>query len=243
MARRKVRHAIVQYLIEVNGRQRFETAFRGMVVDIPEDQVERLDSLGATVAEEQELARAGSMLTLPETAGDAEIMSWVMGATNDEVKNLVQQNPVMAPRIEAAFASVQQRFEEQNLHLGGLRKVAQEAAEEQEKVGATTTTDNSGGTSPAPQSSDTTEPAVNDPGEAARAEDDAVPPEEPEESSEEDADKVVRSNADTVKKYIAENPHRANAILEAEERRAQGKGEDVRSSVVRAAQAAAGFSQ
>jgi hypothetical protein len=130
MPKRKIRHALVQYVVKEGGTTRTETAFRNQVVEIPEDQVARLDQLKATVLPDADLERPGTMSTLPEAAGDSEILSWTMGATNDEVEALVKQRPAMAGRIEAAHAAVQERFQEQNLHLGGLRQIAEEAAED-----------------------------------------------------------------------------------------------------------------
>ena len=128
MSERKIRHALVQYTVEDgDGNVRFETAFRNQIVDIPEGQVARLDELGATVLPEDDLERPGRMLNLPETATDAEILNWVMGASNEEVETLVRERPVMADRILAAQAAVAKRFQEQDEHLGGLKKIAEEA--------------------------------------------------------------------------------------------------------------------
>lgn len=212
MPKRKIRHALVQFPVTEGGNSRFETAFRNQVVDIPADQVERLDELGATVEPDTDLARPGRMLALPETAGDAEILNWVIGASNDEVEALVRQRPAMAARIEAAHAAVTERFQEQNLHLGGLREIAEEA--EADLIG------DAGGTPPAPTPTPSTE------GEALSAE---------------EADRIVEGNAKSVTDYIAENPQSAGAILEAESRRSEAKKEDFRVSIRKAAEAAAGF--
>lgn len=133
MPKRKVRHALVQYSVPTgDGGTMPETAFRNQIVDIPQDQVKRLDELGATVPEDQDLDRPGRMLTLPETAGDAEILSWVIGASSAEVEALVRERPAMAARILAAKESVTARFKEQDEHLsgGGLKKIANAAEAE-----------------------------------------------------------------------------------------------------------------
>jgi hypothetical protein len=228
MAKRKIRHALVQYSTNKGGKINFETAFRNQVVDIPDDQVERLDELGATVAPDESLERPGVMSTLSDVASDSEITNWVMGATNEEVEALVRERPVMASRIESAHASIKERFEEQNLHLGGLLEIADEAqalaeAEAQAQADA-----------------------------EAQAQADAAeligPPSETQELSggpltDEDADLIVEGNVKEVADYISENPRSAGLILEAEGRRSEAKKEDVRVSIVRAAEAAAGFSQ
>lgn len=214
MAKRKIRHALVQYSVKDGDKTRFETAFRNQIVDIPDDQVDRLDVLGATVEPDEDLPRPGRMLALPETAGDAEILNWVMGASNEEIENLVRERPAMAGRIEAAHAAVQERFQEQNLHLGGLKEIAEEA--EADLIGGTVPTQEPG-TPPAP----------------SPAREEALTPEA--------ADQIVAGKATDVANYISENPQSAGVILEAEDRRATAAKEDVRVTIVKAAEAAAGF--
>lgn len=154
MARFKVRHATIQYRSKNDlGQDTYEVAFRGTVVELPDgESTDRLKALGAVVPEDEELPRPGRLGTLPDTATDAEITSWVVAATADEVKMLIAERPVMATRIESAWASVQERFEEQAKHLGSVPK--EKAVE---TVGE--------GSTPAPQASSTPTPAVNNPGE------------------------------------------------------------------------------
>lgn len=218
MAKRKIRHALVQYRVSGAGqRPVFETAFRNQVVDIPNDQVERLDAAGATVAPDADLERPGNMLALPETASDAEILNWVIGASNDEVEKLVRERPIMASRIESAHASVKERFEEQNLHLGGLKQIADEA--EADLIG--TAPSQEGDTPPVPAQGST-----DNPGDLTA----------------EQADEIVNSKkAQEVANFISENPQSAGAILEAEGRRAEATKEPVRVTITKAAEAAAGF--
>lgn len=234
---RKVRHALVQYIVkDVEGNPlNYEIAFRNQVVDIPEDQVERLDMLGATVAPDMDLERPGIMSALPDTASDAEITNWVIGASNLEVEALVRERPVMASRILSAASTVSDRFSEQNLHLGGLKTIAEEAEaaakleadmallagssvaelealgelkglSDEEIVGLSTTDDLIG-----------------------------MPTDE--------ADVLVTGTAKSVTDYISENPTMAALVLEAEGRRAAAAKEDPRVTIVRAAEAAAGFTQ
>lgn len=233
MARVKVRHALVQYTVEnAQGQPVFETAFRNMEIDIPDGpELERLRKYEAVVDVGVELARPGRMMVLPETAGDAEIISWVTGATNDEVEMLVRERPTMAPRIQAAWAGVQDRFNEQNLHLGGLNKIAEAArahADQHIVVG----TDNSDGATPAPLPSQNQHPAVNDPGEARESDDEDEDDEE--DFTAADAEEIVEGSVKEVAEYVAENPEHANLILEAEGNREGG----ARQGVVRAAEAA-----
>jgi hypothetical protein len=209
MPKRKIRHALVQYVITEGGNTRTETAFRNQIVDIPKDQVERFDALRATVLPDADLDRPGTMSTLSETAGDSEILNWVMGATDAEVTALAEERPVMADRIEAARVAVKERFEEQNVHLGGDPT----PAVEDDLIGI------------GPQ--DKT-PAAPTSGDSKALPDDK-------------ADAVVTGKAPEVAIYIAENPQFAGAIVEAEGRRAASAKDDVRVTITRAAQAAAGF--
>ena len=217
--KRKIRHALVQYMVtREDGKKTFETAFRNQVVDIPDDQVERLDELGATVAPDESLERPGTMSNISDAASDMEILNWVMGASDPEVEELVRKRPAMAGRIEAAHASVKERFQEQNLHLGGLREIADEVlAEEAAKAAA-----------------------------IAAAEADLIGntpagPKEP--LTDEAADAIVAGNAKSVVDYISENPADATIIVDAEHRRSVDRKEDVRVSIVKAAEAAIGFTE
>lgn len=228
MAKVLVRHALVQYSSKnALGQETYETAFRGMEIDLPDGpELDKLREYGAVVDTDAQLTRPGRMMALPETAGDAEIISWVSGATNDEVEMLVRERPVMAPRIQAAWASVQERFSEQNLHLGGLDAVAAESS-----ANATqhilVSTDNSGGTTPAPLPSTNPQPAVNDAGEADALAAVLLTPAF-------DAVEVVKGSPKEVADFVSDNPQHAHAILEAEGNRPQG----ARTTVVRAAEAA-----
>lgn len=56
-----------------------------------------------------------------------------------------------------------------------------------------------------------------------------------------EADMIVVGNVDDVADYLSDNPQMADSILAAEQRRADRLGKEVRSGVVRAAQAAAGY--
>lgn len=238
MAERKIRHSLVRYSVDrvISGRKQkvFEVAFRNQVVDIPDDQLERLDALGATVAPDDELSRPGTMLALAETAGDAEILSWVLGASNDEIKTLVEERPAMAGRILSAQESVAARFAEQNEHLGGsLRTIAdeeekrqEELAEEQRKAAEAAA---AAGAPPATPPLGGAEDLIGGPAAA--------------DLTTEQADEIVKANAEKVTNYISENPRFAAAVLEAEGRRAVAEKRDPRVSVVRAAEAAAGFTQ
>jgi hypothetical protein len=240
MAKYLVRHVTVQYGSKNSlGQDTYESAFRGMTIELPDDpSTERLVQLGAVIPEDGTLERPGRMLALPETATDAEIINWVVGATPQETEELVRARPAMADRLVAAQEAVAARFSEQEQHLGGFKAIAEEA-QAIAPPSYTVTTDNGAGLTPAPQPSTNEFPAVNSPGNVGGspaasgrpllADDGSLKPE--------DADKIVAGGAREVAQYISENPRHAQAVLDAESRR----GEDPRVSVVRAAQAAASF--
>ncbi len=239
MAQFLVRHALVQYRSKnALGQETYETAFRGMTVELTDQpEIDRLKGFGAIIEPDEHLTRPGRMLTLPETATDSEILSWVTGATVEETEMLVRERPVMADRILAAQEGVKQRFAEQAEHLGGLKAIAAEAeaGTRSEDVAALASTDNGAGLTPAPQPSATETPAVNNPGDVPRPL--GPVPGESSALSVEEADKVVAEGARSVAEYLSENPTHAKAVLEAENRR----GEGPRPTVVRAVQAAASF--
>lgn len=235
--KRKIQHALVQY--SVDGRQ--ELAFRNQIVDIPDDQVERLDALGATVEADVDLQRPGKMNQLPDSATDAEITSWVVAATNAEVEALVRERPVMAERILSAHATVAERFSEQNIHLGGLQKIAEEveANAKAEADAALLAGLSEADLKVVRQLVGLTDDEVIALAELAEAKAQAdligdVPF---------DADKLVAGSAKSVTDFISENPQHAAAILDAEGRRAIAAKEDARVTIIRAAEAAASFTQ
>lgn len=234
MPKYTVRHAVLQYPSKnAAGQDTFETAFRNMNVDLPDDaSTQRLLDLGAIVPEGEELTRPGNMLALPETATEAEILNWVAGATTAEVSDLVAARPAMAGRLLSAQESIQARFEAQAELLG-------EAKEKDvvESPSLDVSTDNSGGVTPAPQPSTTPTPAVNSPGDVPNPAvagqgglvDGGL--------SDIDADDVVNKGARAAADYVSEHPEHAQAILAAENRR----DEEPRPTVVKAVQAAAQF--
>lgn len=248
MARRKIRHALVQLTVKKGDKLNFETVFRNQIVDIPDDQVEHLDEIGATVDPDVDLERPGVMSVLPDTATDSEITNWVIGASNEEIEDIVAERPVMAARILSAQASVKARFEEQDRHLGGrLQQIADdfeesERARVEEEILASMDDDDIAVLVELQNLSEEEIAGLSEMKNAADAEamsdliggsDGPLSPE--------DADNIVAGNAKSVTDYISENPRSASVILDAENRRAQAQKEDARVTVVRAAEAAAGF--
>lgn len=121
MPERRVRHALITY--EVNGR--LEMAFRGEKVTVSADEAERYDALGATVPVSEDLPRAGTLATLPESPSDEELVGWVLAASEIEVKAVLGTRPELGPRIEGAYQHVVDARKNQDQVLGGAVKSAQ----------------------------------------------------------------------------------------------------------------------
>jgi hypothetical protein len=223
--KRTIRHALVRYTVKKGERSSFETAFRGQTVDIPDDQVERLDALGATVLPGVVLERPGTMSLLPHTASDSEILNWVIGATEDESNDLAAERPEMAERIAAAQATVKVRQEEQNQHLGGGHEPLDDAGKKEAAEAAEFQT------------------ALDAEAAAKEAADLIGDSSTPDGISAEAADAIVDGNAKDVIEYISENHAVAATIVEAEGRRSVSRNEPVRVSIVKAAEAAAEFTK
>lgn len=309
MPKRKVRHALLTYIVD--GRQ--EMAFRGTVVDLPADLVERYDALGATVPVDADLDRPGRLLDLTATATDEELINWLLGATEAEVAAAVATRSEVAPRIAAAQAHVKDLRAFQDKALEAASKVASGASAENLYGASAMLKEGEASTRPTP-TGDLTDPGADDGDEDDGSDDGspppvstpAVPPTAPETgvsvsdpnekavtesggggleswpapgadvdapnttaeveaagaapvgpgvgaeeswpkvTSDEDAevaDAIVAGTVEDVTDFLSENPEQAQAILEAENRRATSTGKDPRSGVVRAVSAAAGHAQ
>jgi len=225
MPNRKVRHALVQYTTHDGTR---EIAFRNEVVDFPQGEVDRLEAYGALVSEGTTLQRPGRMLALPVSPSDQEVITWVIGATDDEVRALAETRPELAARLDDAKAYIVAHTNSVTGRLDAARTVAADAT---------------------PQAPPPVDPAA-DPGTVPvpvtdpNARTPEAPTPEAEGLSSAEADTIVTGNAKQVADWIAEHPTDANAILEAESRRAAADPDKpVRSTVVNAAAAAAGHTQ
>jgi hypothetical protein len=212
MAKVKVRHALVTWTTERNGQTVTETAFRNMVVDIPASQADKLREAGAVVEVDEELALPGTPVALPVAASNEEILNWAAHATPTEIQVQVQNRPQLAERLRAAYEEVQKRLQDQNEILGGIVEQAEAVAEE------------------AGNSDDSNQVPTTAAQQAAA------------EPNDEEMDRVVQGNVDEVSKYLSENPHHADAILQAEQRRATADQKNPRQGVIEAARAASSSS-
>lgn len=220
MAERKVRHAIVTYTRKLeDGRTATETAFRGMIVDIEnEDELARLEEFDAVVPVEDDLERPGRMTRLSDAPTDEELINWVAAATESEIRTLVSERPSMGDRVANIQEIVERRYEGQRELLGEKASVAKSALEEL----------------PEPEGSGVQgDPTPVDPA-TGQVSDTAPPAPNPETY---DLDQVVSQKVSDVEKFLDAHPDQAAAVLDAENRRAQAAGEDARQGVVRGVEA------
>jgi hypothetical protein len=125
----KVRHGAVTWQVRVGKREQTETAFRNMVVDMPQSEIDRLKPLGAVVDVNEELPLGGRLTPIPSTASDQELIAWASVANRDEIIAEIQRQPALGDRILAAHEIVQRQLEEQNELLGGLKPDIEEIRE------------------------------------------------------------------------------------------------------------------
>lgn len=255
MPKAKVRFGLVPYTRtdSASGREYEDRAFRGMTIELSQEEYDRYLKEGAVVAANAELDAPGRLLALSATASDEEILNWALAATPTEVEVAATANPMLASRLRSAGDYAKQRADAYNEHLGGLVDAAERgatrgASDAAEREPFTTPTGDPAtapGTPPAPASHEGTgvdgEPIIV-PGATETPASGTVPgPEGTTDAAEaEYFDGIVKGNRDAVTKFIAENPQHASKILEAENRRAAIEEEQPRVSVVRAVQAAAG---
>lgn len=230
----KVRHGVVRF--RPAGSATAEVAFRGMVVDMPSSEVDRLRPEGAVVGENDELTPTGQILPLNEAPSDQELINWVLAATPAEVGAMVTARPTLAPRLDAAIEYIEQHRDRTLDALADALSTARDAVDEPPELeadpgtGASQDPDQTGGPTPQPEGTGT-EDGGTPPGAVVG------------ELTAERADEIVKGNVDTVTRYISENPTHAQAILDAERRRSVAANDDVRSTVARAVAAAVGHTQ
>jgi hypothetical protein len=236
----KVRHAMVNYTSTLpDGRKSNETAFRGAVVTIEDrNEYQRLLDLGALIEEDAELERPGRLMDLPETASDEEILNWVANASQKEIDKLAAERPEIAERLRGSLQRLED-MRESGEELLGQKERLEEAIDrvpegpEYDHLGVPLKADD--GTSQGVQQ-----------GTGGSAADDREEPEpEPDTSTagDFDFDMVVRKNVQEVADFVADHPHLASEVLQAENRLAMTTGKDPRTTVVRAVEAAAGHTQ
>lgn len=233
MAKVKVRHGAVTYSTKIGDRDVQESAFRGMIIDISEEEADRLRSYGAVVDADAELSLPGRLAPIPNTASDEELVSWASVANRDEIAAAIADRPEIGDRLRAAAEVVKRRLDAQNELLGGLDDVVKQgqkeakkrakAAEERDKA-------QRGGNRAAKKAA----PAKQAPPSGGADDDD----------DEEDdiADVVASDDPQEVVQFVAENPHLASQVLEAENERAKASNGQPRDIVIKAVEAAASHS-
>jgi hypothetical protein len=221
MPKVKVKDGLVWWQHEVtddDGKKRLahETAFRGMIIEVPKDEAKRLRDLGAVIDPSEELPLGGELSPVPSTASDNELVAWVSVANRQDILDAIRQQPELGDRILAAHEIVQRQLQEQSEFLGGIKP-------DIERVQAEAVESNATGADGGVGDGD---------GDVTNDDDD----------DDVDADDVVKGNVDAISKFLSENPSRHADILEAEKRRAAADGAkpaNVRDGVVMAVQAAA----
>lgn len=242
-----VRHGAVRYRVPRKGKVATLTAFRGMTVDMPQEEIDRLEPLGAVVKPGSELERDGKMMPLPNTASDEELIAWVSVATKAEIAAQIAETPLLGDRISTAALKVKEALAAQNELLGGLQETVDEgmqlAAEREQaeakaaaqgaQPGAEPEADaNAGNVSPeAGGDPSAVKGAGDNGGDAGGPNLDAIA-----------LAKVVSQSIPKVSEYLSEHPEQASAVLEAEKVRAaqpDAKPDTVREGIIKAVTAAA----
>ena len=113
MPKRKIVHGLAQYYVP--GRAMPKIAYRGDVVELTDEEAERLDRVGATIAADEPLPRIeGSVIdNLPENATEEELVGWVRDATDLEVATLLQVRPNLEDRVALALKQLKRRTSKQ----------------------------------------------------------------------------------------------------------------------------------
>lgn len=233
MPRVKVRHGAITYKVQVGDREVQENAFRGMVVDLSESEADRLRSYGAVVDADAELSLPGRLAPIPNTASDEELISWASVANKSEIAAAIADRPEIGDRLRAAADVVKRRLEAQNELLGGLDDVVkegqQEAKKRQKAAEKRDKAQRGGNRTPAKTTPAKTAAASGGAGDDDDEEDDI-------------ADVVLQDDPNKVVEFVAENPHLAAQVLEAENERAKATNGQPRDVVVKAVEAAASHS-
>ncbi|HEU5046149.1 MAG TPA: hypothetical protein VFT75_18660 [Nocardioidaceae bacterium] len=225
----KVQHGATRWRApRPNGQPGYvvRTAFRGMLVEIPDDQAqERLDS-GAVVLPDAELPRGGRMRPLPSNGSDEELKAWVSVATKDEIDVACEQHPKLADRIRDAREQHDAALEAQNELQGGFVPGAPEVDGQVVTGNPDVTVTGTEVTTPVGGAGG----AVVDAGDEDEDED---------EVTDEELDDLVSETVTKVSEFLGDNPDLAQRVLDAETRRANAANEEPRKGVIEAARIAA----
>src|SRR4051812_34060744 len=132
MPKAKVKFGLINYTRtdKATGRDYEDRAFRDMIVDLNQEEYDRLLEHGAIVPPDVELARPGRLSALPETATDEEILNWAQAATTEEIRAECRDRPILAERLTAAWEAVQERVKAYREHMSGALDAANDGADE-----------------------------------------------------------------------------------------------------------------
>jgi hypothetical protein len=214
----KIRHGLTRYLeprTDGRGDTFLRTAFRGMIVEVPDDEAERLlaGPDPAAVRVDDELKKEGRISPVPTGAGAEELKAWVSVANQEDIETAVKDHPDMADRIRDARRLYETDLAAQNQLQGGVHP---------ETGSAMTPSD------------------LRPDGEGQGLPDDGIENLGGQESigervedddliggsyfSDDELDTVVQGSVEKVSEFLAEQPSLAQRVLDAETRRASAAG-------------------
>lgn len=223
MPKAKIRHGLAFYMDEDDNQQ---TAWRGQVVNLSQEEYDRLDKFGALLPVDAELPVHGKMTPIPNMASDEELLAWVSVATKAEIEAAIAERPAIADRLQAAQDEVQKKLEAQNELLSGLKGTIAAGKRKAKKRAASATKET------------TAQKAKAKAQQAEASSDEADGEEEEEELDEDDPREVIKGTVDEVSAFLAEHPEAADDILAAEQEAATNDDREVRKGVEEAARLA-----
>lgn len=230
----RVQNALTRWLVpreDGNPGNTVQTAFRGMLVDIPDEQAALLLESGAVLPATEKLVKTGRLNPMPTNGSAEELRSWVSDANDEDVEQAVTEHPELADRIRDARAQYEAARDAEAALAGGLPEGSVTGA-----PAADTTGTGNPGAAAAPAGADAVTGGGTASGSATGGSTD------PDGAdllfSDEDLDAAVAGNVQSVRDFLAANPAQASRVLEAENRRAAAAGETVRVGVEKAVEAA-----
>jgi hypothetical protein len=241
--RRKVKMAMVRY---TDDKGVYHIVPRGETHDFPAgDWFDRHDALGAFAEPDEVLPQQGSVFTDDGTpfvnsdSSDEEIVAWVLSASAVEVATLLRHEDTdeeFAERVTTALEHVVDERQTASVDPTALSHVVGVAA------GGETTRYPAQGATLAQQNPDRTPDGRDPEAEAEQEGDTGGEDAEVLDPVHADPADVVEGNLTQISRYLDAYPEEAQAILQAENERAESEDREPRAGLVRLVQAVAGSS-
>jgi hypothetical protein len=241
MTQVKIRHGLARWMEprdDGRGAYFLRTGFRGMTVEVPEKEAERLlaGPDPAAVRVDEELKKEGRISPVPTGAGAEELKAWVSVANKEDIEAAVKDHPDMADRILDARRLYETDLAAQNQLQGGAHP---------ETGSAVTPSD----LRPDGEGQGLPDDGIENLGgqeSIVLAEPSGTKVEEedligtPPHFTDEELDTIVQGSVEKVSEFLAEQPSLAQRVLDAETRRASVAGaKPFRSGVQEAVRVAA----